>query len=98
MTQAGQFTTDQLGYVPAEPKKLDDVVDPDHYKAPFREDLDAGDVVDAWGFGFWPGNAWKYLARHGRKGTIEDAVKDLRKAAECADRAADLLEKRFVQK
>lgn len=98
MTQANQFPpTNDLGFTPPRAEKTDDVVDPDHYKSPFRDDLDAADVVDAWGFGFWAGNSWKYLARHGRKGGIPDAVKDLRKAAECADRAADVLEKRYLK-
>ncbi len=50
---------------------------PSHY----RKDtgFEVIDVIDAWGLDFCLGNAVKYIARQGRKGT-NTAGEDLRKA------------------
>jgi hypothetical protein len=37
-------------------------------------------VVEAWGLGYALGNATKYIARAGKKGSLDDAVTDLKKA------------------
>lgn len=47
---------------------------PDYYKS---NGIEAFDVIDAFDFNFNLGNAFKYIARAGKKG---DKVEDLRKA------------------
>lgn len=51
-----------------------DEIRPDYYKA---NGLEAFDVIDAYNFNFNLGNAFKYIARAGKK---DDKVKDLKKA------------------
>lgn len=51
-----------------------DEIRPDYYKA---NGLEVFDVIDAYNFNFNLGNAFKYIARAGKKG---DKVEDLRKA------------------
>ena len=47
---------------------------PNYYKA---NGIEAFDVIDAFNFNFNLGNAFKYIARAGKKG---DKIEDLRKA------------------
>lgn len=47
---------------------------PEYYKS---NGIEAFDVIDAYNFNFNLGNAFKYIARAGKKG---DKVEDLRKA------------------
>lgn len=51
-----------------------DEIRPDYYKA---NGLEAFDVIDAYNFNFNLGNAFKYIARAGKK---DDKVEDLKKA------------------
>jgi hypothetical protein len=50
---------------------------PSHYRK--NTGFEVIDVIDAWGLDFCLGNAVKYIARQGRKGT-NTAGEDLRKA------------------
>ena len=58
-----------------------------HYR---ETSLPPWDVVDAWGLGFYAGNALKYLYRAGRKGP---KVEDLKKARHYIDKMIELEEK-----
>lgn len=53
---------------------------PDYYKS---NGIEAFDVIDAFNFNFNLGNAFKYIARAGKKG---DKVEDLRKAITYSNR------------
>jgi hypothetical protein len=66
-----------------EEKKKESVDHPSHY----RKDtgFEVIDVIEAWGLDFCLGNAVKYIARQGRKGT-DTAGEDLRKAMWYIDR------------
>ena len=57
-------------------------IDPEHYT---RTDIEPIDVIERWGLGFNLGNALKYIARAGHKGSRRD---DLLKAANYAYREA----------
>lgn len=75
-----------------DPKKAlpsDPVNQPPHYKTP--SGLEAIDVIEAFGWGFCVANAFKYLARAGKK--TADPLQDLRKARWYLDREISRLEK-----
>lgn len=79
-----------LYFVESNPSTAGDpIVHPSHYTAhPVVECIDVAEH-----FPFNVGNVIKYAFRAGKKGTPEDAVRDLRKAAWYATREADRLEK-----
>ena len=60
---------------------------PDYYKS---GGLEAFDVIDAFGLDFNLGNAFKYIARAGKKG---DKIRDLRKAVTYLNREIEKAEK-----
>jgi len=62
---------------------------PAHYK---RGGIEAIDVIEAWDLGFNLGNAVKYIARARYKGSRQDWIDDLKKAAWYCSREAQLLE------
>lgn len=55
-----------------------------HYK---DKDIQPWDVINAWGMGFFDGNALKYLARFRNKGGVED----LRKARHYIDKLIEVM-------
>jgi len=68
----------------------DAVTSPPHYVRLNPQPLD---VIEAWGLDYHRGNALKYLARAGHKGTTADEATDLRKAAAYLLRLADTIDK-----
>jgi hypothetical protein len=54
-----------------------------HYK---EQDIQPWDAIHAWGLGFFSGNVVKYVARHHKKGGVDD----LRKARHYLDKLIEL--------
>lgn len=63
-------------------QKRIDARKPDYYKA---MDPEPGEVVEAWGLGYWKGQAVAYIGRAGRKAG-NDEFKELEKAIDCLER------------
>lgn len=72
---------------PERVKASDRQVGGDHYR---QTPIQPWDIVDAFGLGFYAGNALKYLLRAGRKGDAQAKVDDLAKAKHYIEKMIEL--------